>query len=109
MSSLAAFRRKPAVQDASTLRMSKISKLYSRLSLDSLATQLKVKDAQAAELLCCEMIQDGRLNARIDQQTQSIQFIDDTTTSNASDNFDKSIQQLCSRIMYAVDRIQATQ
>lgn len=111
MTSLAAFRRKPAVQDATSLRLLKIKRLYSRISLESLALKLKLANAEAAESLCCEMIHDGRLVARIDQLTQSITFEDEDNAASTSDNssslhqFDKSIQQLCARIVYCADRI----
>lgn len=76
----------------------KLTSTYVTLSLVDIAKAARLKDAKEAEQLLFKMIDNGQINARINQLDGMVTFEEDTESSNFSSPFtnqtlDRSIQR----------------
>lgn len=70
-------------------RIQKLTKTFLTLSLDDMATRVKLRDAEEAEKYLLEMIEDGIIFATIDQQAGMVSFHNNPDRHNTNTVLEK--------------------
>jgi COP9 signalosome complex subunit 4 len=82
------------------------SRLYSNIKLEALGVLLGISTNEA-ECLACQMIEQGRLNASIDQVEWTVEFASSVSEGSAILEWDNQINTLCLAVNQVVERIAA--